>query len=88
MKQKFHRVKLTPEEIELFLGWPSASEQVKNNIISSDAKNTILEVTESGADTLRDLCGDRLQVEGFDENYQPTKLGRILESLIDKLYVK
>lgn len=37
-------------------------------------------------DSLRDLCGDWLQMYGFDENYNPTKEGEMLENLIDKLY--
>jgi len=35
---------------------------------------------------MRDMFGEQLQIEGFDENYCPTKQGRILESLIDKFY--
>jgi hypothetical protein len=37
---------------------------------------------------LRDLCGERLQIYGFDENYNPTEEGKILEELIDKLYTE
>lgn len=38
------------------------------------------------ANRLRNLCGDRLQEIGFDENYDPTPEGKILEDLIDKLF--
>lgn len=38
-------------------------------------------------DEIRDMFGEQLQIEGFDENYCPTKQGRILESLIDKFYL-
>jgi hypothetical protein len=37
-------------------------------------------------DVLRDLCGEMLQICGFDEKYHPNKEGIILEDLIDKLY--
>jgi hypothetical protein len=39
------------------------------------------------ADTLRDRCGDELAATGFDANYAPTPTGRVLEGLIDKLFV-
>lgn len=38
------------------------------------------------ADNMRDLFGIQLQIAGFDENYNPTKEGEILEDLIDKFY--
>ncbi len=50
--------------------------QVQNKIISDDI-----------ADELRDLCTERLDTHGFDENYNPTEEGKKLESLIDKLYI-
>lgn len=44
-------------------------------------------VSDCIADELRDLCADRLDTHGFDENYNPTEEGRKLESLIDTLYI-
>lgn len=38
------------------------------------------------ADYLREQLADRLQVAGFDNNYELTKEGFILECLIDKLF--
>jgi hypothetical protein len=46
-----------------------------------------LKISEEQADELRDLCGEQLQVAGFDENYELTAEGRILESLVDKFFV-
>jgi len=46
-----------------------------------------ISLSEDQADELRDLCGDRLQTHGFDEKYQPTEEGKILEELIDKLFI-
>ena len=43
-------------------------------------------LTEDEADDLRNLCGDRLAIQGFDLQYNPTREGRRLEDLIDKLY--
>jgi len=46
----------------------------------------LLTISEEQADKLRDLCGEQLQIVGFDEQYRPTKEGEILESLIDKFF--
>ena len=53
-----------------------------------------LEDTESSgkilddyADELRDLCTDRFDEIGFDENYKLTPKGKKFESLIDKLFI-
>ncbi len=43
-------------------------------------------LTTEQIDGMRDLCADRLQIVGFDESYEPTEEGRLLESLLDKLY--
>jgi len=42
---------------------------------------------EDEADQVRDLCIDKLDTVGFDENYEPTPIGIVLEKLIDLLYV-
>jgi len=34
------------------------------------------EVSIDEYDHLRDLCGEKLQVSGFDENYNPTQEGK------------
>lgn len=47
----------------------------------------LLKISEAQADKIRDLCGEQLQLMGFDEKYKPTVEGEILESLIDKLFV-
>ncbi|MGL4426379.1 MAG: hypothetical protein ACRCUQ_01295 [Alphaproteobacteria bacterium] len=43
-------------------------------------------LTEEEFSELRDLCGEKLQICGFDEAYNPTDEGLLLEKLIDKLF--
>ena len=43
-------------------------------------------LTPEEFDILHDLCCEKLQVLGFDENYELTEVGKKLEDLIDKLY--
>lgn len=47
----------------------------------------IIELSENQADEIRDKCGEKLQIVGFDEKYDLTQEGKILESLIDKFYI-
>ena len=46
-----------------------------------------LNISENQADEIRDLCGEQLQIAGFDENYELNSEGKILESLIDKFFI-
>ena len=46
-----------------------------------------LELSDQEANEIRDLCGERLQEVGYDENYDPNKKGKLLESLVDKLFI-
>ena len=39
-----------------------------------------LNITEDQADEIRDLCGEQLQLVGFDEKYDPTSEGEMLEN--------
>lgn len=55
-------------------------------ILSNPDGDDFVRISDDVADQLRDLCTDRLDTHGFDENYEPNEEGRRLESLIDKLY--
>ena len=48
----------------------------------------VLKIPENQADEIRDLCGERLQMVGFDENYELNQEGKILESLVDKFFIE
>ena len=38
-------------------------------------------------DALRNMVGERLQLVGFDQDYNPTPEGKRLEQLIDDLFI-
>ena len=44
-------------------------------------------IDEDFADKLRDMCTDKLDYCGYDENYKPTQIGKELNKLIDKLFI-
>ena len=46
-----------------------------------------IELSDDQADELRDCCTCKLDEIGFDENYEPSEKGKVLESLVDKLYI-
>ncbi|MDD2794010.1 MAG: hypothetical protein PHD73_12580 [Sediminibacterium sp.] len=52
----------------------------------SNGNGIALEVKDEFAIEIRDWVGERLQREGFDENYELNEQGKILEQLEDLLY--
>ena len=54
-----------------------------NKLASSKNKKPIPDEISS---ELSDLCEERLATHGFDDYYSPTKEGRKLGELMDKLY--
>ena len=46
-----------------------------------------INVSDDQADEIRDLCGEQLQIAGFDKKHELTPEGKILESLIDKFFI-
>ena len=47
----------------------------------------LVNISEEQAEEIRELCGEELQIAGFDEKYELTPEGEILESLIDKFFI-
>lgn len=47
----------------------------------------LIDIDSVLADEIRDLCSEQLQISGFDENYNLTNEGKLLENLIDIFYV-
>ena len=73
------KVKLTPEEISLLLKkwWLT---------IDNWLTDSFLEIDDSEADRIRDLCWEDQQVTWFDSNYNLTSEWKIMDSIIDKFY--
>ena len=62
--------------------------ELQKYIRKDEHGNIVLEFNENDDvdGELWDACIGLLQIIGFDENYEPTEEGWILERLIDKLY--
>lgn len=83
-------IKLTELEREFLL-----TSVIKNNssLINTieqstkDKDNYLIDIDSILADEIRDLCSEKLQISGFDEEYNLTEEGKILENLIDIFYM-
>jgi hypothetical protein len=77
---------LTLQEIQFMLAVLSLTVDLRERLETLiSVQNKV--ILDDVADELRDLCTERLDTHGFDENYNPTEEGKKLESLIDKLYI-
>jgi hypothetical protein len=79
-------IKLTREDIQFMFKELSMPEYLRT-ALEDVANNKKGGLSDEMADELRDLCAERLDTHGFDPEYSPTAVGKILENLIDKLYV-
>jgi uncharacterized protein YfkK (UPF0435 family) len=80
-------IKLNKEDIKYLIeNLEIPSEILQKLKLLQEGKIKPEDVSIDDYDLLRDLCGERLQIYGFDENYNPTKEGLILEDLVDKLF--
>ncbi|MBJ7449409.1 MAG: hypothetical protein JHC93_03510 [Parachlamydiales bacterium] len=61
--------------------------KIQQKFVSDHQNFYILEFDDKEADKVRDLCLDEQQINGYDDDYQLTTEGLILESLIDKLFI-
>ncbi len=81
-------IKLTELELNYLRSLSETPEIIRKELVALGAKNPpyTVTLTDCEADDLRETCADQLPIEGFDKNYEPNEKGRILESLIDKLF--
>lgn len=79
--------KLSKDEYDLIVNTLLAEREDLLQQISIIQKDDTVEVVmdEDIGDEIRELAGDIVGLH-FDENYEPTKIGVLLESIIDKLY--
>jgi hypothetical protein len=84
------RIKLNKKEYNYLCQATFINESCKNLLSSSqtDDDTYLITISEDQADEIRELCGEQLQVIGFDDKYELTLEGKILESLVDKFFVR
>lgn len=78
-----HRLQFSFQELEIL-----HSSEETDSIASRLIVNGVLEGEADDFDELRDACGAALQVIGFDASYRPNRAGKVLEALIDRLFIQ
>lgn len=84
-------IKLSQQEIE-YLGSANFLKPHQIGILKaaklSGHTGITLKLSRDSAEELREAFTDELAKKGFDENYDLTPEGRILEDLIDRFYIE
>ncbi|MDD5373280.1 MAG: hypothetical protein PHO62_07650 [Sulfurimonas sp.] len=73
-------IQLNTKEIDFILAKLELDTETQNLVKSGSLSDEI-------ADDIRDLCTEKLDVSGYDEDYNLTEEGEMLNDLIDKLYI-
>ena len=80
------KINLTIEEYDYLINYLLKNHQEilsQLTFIEKDNNSICVELEADVADDIRELAGDEVGLH-FDENYEPTKEGWILEHFIDK----
>ncbi len=80
------KIILTDKEVK-FLMEDQKIANILTDKIYKDMDKFYLDISEDAADNMRDYLGELLQIYGFNETYELTLKGEILENLIDKFFV-
>ena len=83
------KIELNKEEYTYLCHASFLEDNYRKSLFSSQQDNDkfSLTISEDDAGEIRDLCGEQLQIVGFDRHYELTSEGEILESLLDKIRV-
>ena len=83
------KIKLTKEELDYLINnlLKNNNEILSKLIFTEENNNMIYVELEVGtADDIRELASNNVALH-FDENYEPTEEGWVLERFIDKFYI-
>jgi hypothetical protein len=82
------KIELNRNEYNYLCQAPFLEDKYRKLLFSSEQQDGkySLKISEDQADEIRDLCGEQLQVSGFDAKYELTQEGKILEALVDKFF--
>jgi hypothetical protein len=87
MKTAVRRVDLTRSEIDYLAGLlPSTLLEYLSDIRWRSGVAGTLEISAATAEGFREAFTGQLAKVGFDEAYEPTAEGRLLENLIDRFH--
>jgi hypothetical protein len=84
------KVNLTREEYNYLINnLLNSHKEILPQLVFFEDNNSLMsvELEEGIANDIRELAGDEVALH-FDKNYEPTKIGWVLEHLIDKFFVE
>ena len=83
------KIKLTKDEYQYLVQTSFLPHRLQKLILSDQKTESehVVTISTDQADEIRDLCAEKLQFIGFDEQYRPTSDGITLESLIEKFFI-
>lgn len=90
MKEQSDEFQVSADEMEYLEQLLSRDESLASLLRSQ--KNPLsgkvaIRLTRAEAERVRDCLTTQLAASGFDQDYSPNDLGRMLEGLIDRFYV-
>lgn len=83
-------VNLFPDEIEYFRKANFLAPHLVAALEAAECEGDtrfVLKISRDRAEEFRSAMTERLAKVGFDDNYEPTSEGSLLEELIDRFYV-
>ncbi len=80
------KVKLNKEQINFIEKYLKKEQPKLYEIFHKNILSSVFEIDEENASEIRDWCGDKLQLAGFNENWELNDEGKIIDELIDKFY--
>ncbi|MFM9841396.1 MAG: hypothetical protein ACKVOI_00350 [Dongiaceae bacterium] len=89
MSSEFTSVKLSSQEL-FYLGdsgLPTSEQIDMAEPVAPDAQTRVIQFSNIAARRIGDALTARLALHGFDEKYELTPEGRLIEDLIDKFFV-
>ena len=81
----FIEVRLSHDKAQYLSKNVPLAEPIKRSIEAADAASSSVRLSHQQVRALLDAVGTQLQRIGFDENYDPTPEGELLEGVIDIL---
>ena len=90
MVRTIHEFKVLADELDYLILLASRDASFANLLRTNNASHshtTSIWLSRVEAEQLRDYLTTQLAAAGFDHTYSPNEQRRVLENLIDKLYV-
>jgi hypothetical protein len=89
MTEEKRDFRLSPDELECLVRLTVTEQSLAAlvKVPEQTGRSIAIRLTPEEAEKLRDFLTTQLAMVGFDEDYNPTPTGKIIERLIDEFFV-